>query len=124
MILPERIYENLPFGYFVVSGGLVILGDSWLYIVSATLFYGAGCITLVTRSANRRRDKKNLQSIKQVLPEILYEYLPYGYIALGVFIILIVEQEVIQFLAFTLSIYGLRNIMCRHANRNRFTKHF
>ncbi len=124
MYFPERLYENLPSFYFVISGGLVILGNGGLYIFSGIIFYCAACITLVARSARRRRDKRNLHSTKEVLPEVIYEYLPYGYIGLGILLIIIVDQEVIQFFAFTWCVYGLRNIMCRHANRNRQTIHF
>jgi len=122
--LPDRIYEGLPFGYFIISGGLITIGEGWLYIVSAILFYCAACITLVARSARRRRDKRSLNSTKPVLPEVIYEFLPYGYIAAGVMVIMLVEQEIVQFLSFTLCVYALRNIMCRHANRNRQTTHF
>lgn len=119
MVLPKVIYENLPFAYFILSGYLLSLDGSWPMIFSAALFYGAACITFVVRSAHRRLDKHSAHSIKHILPELIYEYLPYGYAAIGIFIIMVTKNPMFQFLAFSLFIIAIRNLVCRHKNRSK-----
>ena len=58
MFVPKVIYENLPYAYFIISGYLLTYEMTWPVMISAVLFYSAGCITLVSRSANRRIDKQ------------------------------------------------------------------
>lgn len=119
MVLPKVIYENLPFGYFIISGYLLSIGGSWPMMFSAALFYGAACITFVVRSAHRRLDKHSAKSMKHVLPELVYEYLPYSFGAISVFIIMTTKNPMFQFLAFSLFVIALRNLMCRHKNRSK-----
>lgn len=120
VILPKVIYENLPYLYFLVSGALLVIGDSWALIFSAALFYSVACIVLVTRSANRRRDKSNGKHlIRHKLPEFIYEYLPYGYGAISIFTLMSTKHPVFQFIAFALFVLALRNLMCRHNNRTK-----
>ncbi|MFT6900294.1 MAG: hypothetical protein ACJAXS_000456 [Colwellia sp.] len=117
VFVPKFIYENLPFAYFIVSGYLLTFDMTWPMLTSAGLFYSAGCITLVTRSAYRRLDKQKQLSIKNKLPELLYEYLPYIYSAVGVFTIMITRNPLFQFCAFTLIVLAIRNLLCRRSNR-------
>lgn len=117
MVLPKTIYESLPFSYFSLSFFLFVIADSWSLLLSASLFYCIACITLVTRSAHRRKDKRKRSPLKSRLPELLYEYLPYVYGGVAIFIIMASRHEASQFLAFGLSIVAMRNIICRHNNR-------
>ena len=119
MVLPKIIYENMPYGYFIISGYLLSIGEIWPIFFSAALFYGAACITFVVRSANRRLDKNQVKSIKRNFPEIIYEYMPYSFSALAVFIFMATTKPMFQFIAFTLFVIALRNLMCRHNNRSR-----
>ncbi|WP_286235488.1 hypothetical protein [Thalassotalea sediminis] len=120
MQLPQPIYENLPYFYFIISGALVSMGDkSQVFIFSAVIFYAAACIVLVKRSAFRRLDKQYRKSNKHWLPELIYEYLPFVYVAIGIFILLIGIQGILQFVAFTLIVWAVRNLICRRQNRNR-----
>ncbi|TWX53331.1 hypothetical protein [Colwellia hornerae] len=124
MFVPKALYENLPFGYFIVSGYLLTFNMTWPMLISAGLFYSAGCVTLVTRSANRRLDKQKQLGITNKLPELLYEYLPFIYGAIGVFTLVITKNSLFQFCAFTLIVLALRNLLCRHNNRNSSAKLF
>jgi len=117
VLLPKPVYENLPYIYFLLSGALLTIGDSWQLIFSASIFYSAACIVLVTRSAHRRIDRHNGMSVKHFLPELIYEYLPYAYGAVGIFILMTTIQPMLQFLAFALFILAFRNLMMRHKNR-------
>ncbi len=117
MVLPKVIYENLPYIYFLFSGALLAYGDSWYFIFSGAIFYTVACVVLVTRSAHRRLDKKNHPGSNCPLPEMLYEYLPYGYGAIAIFILMSTKNQLLQFVAFALFVLALRNLMCRRTNR-------
>jgi hypothetical protein len=117
LFVPKFIYENLPFAYFIVSGYLLTFDMTWPMLTSAGLFYSAGCIMLVKRSASRRLDKQKQLGIKNKLPELLYEYLPYIYGAVGVFTIMVTKNALFQFCAFTLIVLAIRNLLCRRSNR-------
>jgi len=118
LFIPKTIYENLPFAYFITSGFLLTFEISVAILISAVLFYSAGCVTLVTRSAHRRIDKHKSLGEKYKIPQILYEYLPYTYSAVGVFTLMITKNALFQFCAFTLIVLAVRNLMCRHSNRS------
>lgn len=117
MVLPKVVYENLPYIYFLVSGGLLVLGDEWALIFSAGIFYIVACIVLVSRSAHRRLDKHKSKSFKYFFPELVYEYLPYTYGAIGIFALMSTVNPLYQFAAFALLILALRNLLCRKNNR-------
>lgn len=117
MVLPKIIYENLPYGYFITSGYLLTLEKSWLIYFSAALFYCAACIVLVTRSAYRRVDRT--KPLKHRLPEIIYEYLPYSYAAVAIFILMATTSPILQFIALTLIVIALKNVILRHKNRKK-----
>lgn len=93
-------------------------------LISAALFYSAACVTLVTRSAYRRLDKQKKLGIKNKIPELFYEYLPYIYSAIGVFTLMVTRNSLFQFFAFTLIVLAVRNLLCRHNNRSRSAKLF
>jgi len=116
--LPKPIYENLPYAYFVVSGAILFFSNGFAAIFSAALFYAAGSIVLVTRSANRRLDNRH-KSLKHRIPENLYEYLPFVYGAVALFCALATTNELLKFVAFVFGIIALKNIVLRHNNRHR-----
>ena len=123
MYYPKFIYENLPYAYFLVCAYLLAFYDSWPVFVSVGLLYCAGCITLVTRSEYRRVDRRKFDddnSIKKnKLPEWIYEYLPYGYFAVAMVIVLKTTSSALQFIAFCLMILALRNLLFRMNNRRK-----
>ncbi|GHG01990.1 hypothetical protein [Thalassotalea marina] len=119
MELPRVVYENLPYGYFLASGALFSLGDSWPLLFSGAVFYLAACIVLVQRSAHRRRDKYKHKQKRVWLPELIYEFLPYAFSAVGILLLMISNSNIVQFIAFSLMIWAIRNLICRHNNRTR-----
>lgn len=117
MHLPRPVYENLPFIYFAVSGYLLFFFDGWHLVLPAIIFYSAACIILVARSANRRRDKLKKHNKSYPLPTLLYEYSPYLYMATALFMIIVSNTALFQFIAFVIVVIALRNLVCRHNNR-------
>ena len=120
MFYPKFIYENLPYLYFIISAYLLAFYDIWPVYASAALFYVVGTMMLVTRSGHRRVDRfKNGKSIKQTLPVLVYEYLPYFYLAVSVTLLLKVQIHALRFLAFCLMVLALKNIILRVNNRRK-----
>ena len=123
MYYPKFIYENLPYAYFLVCAYLLAFYDSWPVFVSVGLLYCAGCITLVTRSEYRRVDRRKSDDDnfikKNKLPEWIYEYLPYGYFAVAMVIVLKTTSSALQLIAFCLMILALRNLLFRMNNRRK-----
>jgi len=120
IFFPKVIYENLPYLYFMISGGLLFKASSFSMYFSAGLFYTAACIVLVNRSSYRRKDKKQkIKLFKRQLPLVLYEYLPYFCCATAIIILKKLEEPLILLIAFALLVFALRNLMCRWSNRTR-----
>ncbi len=123
-ILITILYDNLPYIVFALSGYILLYHNEWQLMVSAAMFYGIGCILLVSRSASHRLDPKNKRKIRHHLPEFLYEYLPYWYGATAIFLLVAFEEALMQFLAFILVILALRNLILRHNNRSKSPSKF
>ena len=123
MYYPKIIYENVPYVYFLTCGYLFAFYETWPTITSAALLYCAGSITLVTRSEYRRLDRRKPEvkniSTKYKLPEWLYEYLPYGYFAFAMIIMLKTNLPGLQLFAFCLMILALKNLLFRVNNRRK-----
>lgn len=116
MKFPKPIYEKLPYLYFLLSGFLLMSGQSFVFLCSAALLYSAGCMALVKRSLNRRLDNPS-RSKKYFIPEFIYEYTPYGYGALAVYFFINTANPYIQFAAFFVGICAIRIFLFRHNNR-------
>ncbi|SEL83471.1 hypothetical protein SAMN05216262_1255 [Colwellia chukchiensis] len=119
MFFPKFIYENLPYAYFLVSAYLLAFYETWVVFISAGLFYAAACITLVTRSSHRRVDRHKTAKNNNILPEFLYEYLPYIYVAVAILLLLKTSLAISHFLAFCMMIIALRNLLLRKSNRRK-----
>ncbi|HEX5792560.1 MAG TPA: hypothetical protein VFY01_04740 [Rheinheimera sp.] len=83
-MLPEKVYEVLPYAY-VATGVAIMLGfDSALALISGALMAIAGAIVWVLRSDNRRSDIKGArEKYGGVMPFWLYELLPFSYFMLA-----------------------------------------
>ena len=117
MFYPKVIYENLPLAYIVISGYLLANHQIQSMLFSSVLFYCAACITFVERSANRRQDKDTTELMKRYIPELIYEYMPYSVVAIGVIAMMKNTHEVWHFFAISFIILSLRHLLCRHFNR-------
>ena len=124
MRLYQFFYDNLPFISFAISGYLLIFHQGWPLMISAAMFYGVACIILVSRSAVHRLDLESKRKIRHHLPEVAYEYAPYWYGAAAIFLIMVFDNPIMQFIAFLLIIIALRNIILRHNNRTKAPSKF
>lgn len=83
MHLPQIIYERIPFVYSAFAAYLFFTEDFWPILVCAGILYCASAMIWVRRSDFRRqtRIKKTLNRFR--LPQIVYEYYPFAFIALA-----------------------------------------
>jgi|TARA_R110000803_G_scaffold76020_5_gene140462 hypothetical protein len=117
---PKIIYENLPYLCCLISAYLLAFYDTWMVYTSAGIFYSVGCLMLVQRSNYRRVDRyKDNPNCQQTLPVLVYEYLPYLYVATAMMLLLKTELAILQFLALCLMIIALRNLLFRSNNRRK-----
>lgn len=122
--LPTPIYESLPYFYFIVSGFLVFRYDNNLMLMSAAVIYIVGAMTLVERSNYRRQDRRRKISGNWFLPELVYEYIPYVYIGVGILLTKESDSIWLRALAFMLLVLAVRNLSLRLVNRKKNSKFF
>ncbi|MGI5309087.1 hypothetical protein [Rheinheimera sp. WS51] len=120
-MVPLRLYEALPYGYFITGASILQfpkLTSSWLGLSAAFLLMAGGATIWVLRSYNRRSDgikNKRLGSI----PFWLYELLPFIYAACGLSIFAISENSYLYpsaaiFLIVFLQLYFIRSLYRKH----------
>ena len=93
MVLPKRIYESLPYLYILSALGVVALTEGGLVYLFAALLYAGGAMVWVMRSAYRRKTSPVVVRNRRgfvLFPALLYEYLPFLYLAAGVLVLSLV----------------------------------
>ncbi len=122
-MLPLMLYEMLPLIY--LTGGAVMLGigEYWLILFSAMLFYSGGALIWIMRSDNRRTDHDPPNANKKSsLPEWLYEIKPFIYIFLGI-MLMRSELHISGFVGGLLFIcWGLYCLLRRSSHRHHKLK--
>ncbi|OMH38111.1 hypothetical protein [Motiliproteus sp. MSK22-1] len=90
MVIRKPVYEVLPYTYIAIGIVVVMAMDSPLTYVSGILFYVAGAVVWVMRSAYRRKNsRKHIANRRNSVrfPEAVYEFLPFIYIGLAVLLV-------------------------------------
>ncbi|HEY5718015.1 MAG TPA: hypothetical protein VIS52_05925 [Motiliproteus sp.] len=90
MVLPKSLYESLPYLYIASALGVVVLVDSALVYLFAAVLYAGGAMVWVMRSAYRRKTSPNVVKNRHgfvMFPAVIYEYLPFIYLAAGVLVL-------------------------------------
>jgi len=107
-MLPQRIYESLPYAY--VSFGLAILCSvkNPYAFSSALLFIAAGAIVWVVRSEHRRTRHRLSVQVHGMLPFWCYELLPFSYLTLGLSLFAYSENTMMYPSAVILTVIGLQ----------------
>jgi ABC-type phosphate transport system permease subunit len=115
-MIPFVIYESLPFSYLIVGVLLLSVGQVPLLIFSACLFFVAGAAIWIMRSASRRTDKELVPNKKWIIPDVLYESMPFFQLFIGTLLIRSLTLAIVlpgSFLAFL----AIKHLFQRHIHR-------
>ncbi|WNC73663.1 hypothetical protein RGQ13_06630 [Thalassotalea psychrophila] len=117
MRLSKPVYEKLPFIYFIVALYLFFNYDLTLTNVSAALLYVVSALVWVKRSDYRRQTRisKTVSGIR--LPQIVYEYYPFVFLAASLAILKYFPQPIALAAALLMSLVALKNIIIRRQSR-------
>ncbi|WP_432463853.1 hypothetical protein [Agarivorans sp. QJM3NY_33] len=119
-MLPKVIYELLPSGYLSAGTGSILLLDPWLANLGGAILFAMGALIWVIRSNYRRddRDRKSFITKHKVLPEALYEFIPFAYLASAVLLLSLLSNTPSLFLALVACYRGLKLLYKRSQYRN------
>jgi hypothetical protein len=119
-MLPEKIYEVLPYTYVGVGISIMLGLDSWLALLSGLLITLAGAVVWILRSNNRRSDIKDArEKYGGVLPFWFYEMLPFSYVMLAL-VLFVVSSNVYLYpfamimMVVGVQVWGLRGSYRKH----------
>jgi ABC-type phosphate transport system permease subunit len=115
-MIPFIIYESLPFAYLITGVLLLSVGQVPLLIFSACLFYVAGPAIWIMRSASRRTDQELVPNKKWIIPDVLYESMPFFQLFTGTLLIRSFALAIALpgiFLAF----FAIKHLLQRHIHR-------
>ncbi|WNC67283.1 hypothetical protein RI845_12215 [Thalassotalea nanhaiensis] len=117
MRLSKPLYEKLPFIYFIAALYLFFTYDMTATIVSAALLYVVSALVWVKRSDYRRQTRisKTVNGIR--LPQVVYEYYPFVFLAISLIILKYFPQPIALAAALLMSLVALKNIILRRQSR-------
>ena len=93
-MIPDKIYEVLPYAYVAVGSAVMLATNAWLLVVCGFLMACAGAVVWVLRSDNRRSDIKAARSkYGGILPFWCYELLPFIYFYPSAMILLVIGMQ-------------------------------
>ncbi len=117
MRLSKPIYEKLPFIYFIAGLYLFFNFDMAATNMSAGLLYIVSALVWVKRSDYRRQTRisKTVSHIR--LPQIVYEYYPFAFLAASLAILKYFPQPIALAAALLMCLVALKNIILRRQSR-------
>jgi hypothetical protein len=120
-MLPRAIYEILPSGYLSAGTGSMLLLEPWLAHVGGALLFCMGALIWVLRSNYRRYDKykKSFARKTKAIPEPVYEFIPFLYLACSVLILSLLFNTPALIVAALAGCRGLVLLYKRAQYRNR-----
>ncbi len=118
-MLPKPLYEIMPYIYLGLGTSLVISGENHFMFFGGCALFIAGAMIAFVRSEYRRIDE-NLVPVNKtiVLPDEVYQFLPYGYLLISLIIIRFSDDRFSHVAASLLISLGLFRLYQRYKNRH------
>lgn len=108
-MLPEKMYEMVPYAYVGSGIGIMLGFDSWYTLLAGVLMAAAGAVVWVLRSDHRRSDIKDARhKYGGVLPFWLYELLPFSYFMLALLLFVVSDNVYLYPFAMILLVIGVQ----------------
>jgi hypothetical protein len=115
-MIPLIIYEALPTIYLTMGVLLLSFAELPLLLFSASVFYFVGAAIWIMRSAYRRTDNALVPKKKWLLPDLLYEFMPFLQALTGTVMVRYVSGPV-TVAGFYLIFLAIKHLSQRQANR-------
>lgn len=117
-MVPDKIYEFLPYVYVVTGSAVMLATNAWLIAICGFLLVFAGAVIWVLRSDNRRSDIKDARNkYGGVLPFWCYELLPFSYFMLALLLFALSNNIYIYPSAMILLVIGMQLWLLRGSYR-------
>lgn len=115
-MLPSWLYEQLPSVYLLLSAGLLLLAQSPLLWLAATMLFVAGALIWMMRSNYRRTDLVIFPAKHWLQPELIYEAQPFLWLALGLLLLRLPDTTAL--IALLPCLWGCRCLWARRLHRH------
>ena len=117
MRFSKPLYEKLPFIYFFTAVFVFFKFDVLASVISAALLFIVSAVIWVKRSDYRRQTRvsKTVDGIR--LPQFIYEYYPFAFIAAALIILKYFPQPVFLALGLLLALVAIKNLIVRRQSR-------
>ncbi len=116
-MLPNRVYEVLPYSYICLGTLSMLLLDHYVAVMSGVVLIVAGALVWILRSDHRRRDINNQSSRHGTLPFWLYELQPFIYATVGLLLWQTSNNQYFYPSALVLIVVGLQIWLMRNSQR-------
>lgn len=116
-MLPNRLYEVLPYSYICLGSLSMLLLDNYVAVISGVILIVAGALVWILRSDHRRRDCNNHSSRHGSLPFWLYELQPFIYATGGLLLWQTSNNQYFYPSALVLIVVGLQIWLMRNSQR-------
>ncbi|MGY5451850.1 hypothetical protein ACVFI8_13025 [Agarivorans sp. MS3-6] len=122
-MIVKPIYELLPSMYIAAGSSSVLWTNSTLGIAGGGLLFCLGAIVWVMRSNFRRQDQAHAPAKRFTIPESLYEFIPFFFIAVAI-TLLSNQQNILGFAVALICLYrGASLLYLRHRYRQQAWQH-
>lgn len=115
-MLPSWLYEQLPSVYLLLSAGLLLLAQSPLLWLAATMLFVAGALIWMMRSNYRRTDLVIFPAKHWLQSELVYEAQPFLWLALGLLLLRLPDTTAL--IALLPCLWGCRCLWARRLHRH------
>lgn len=118
-MLSKMTYELLPTTYLVAGIGSISMLETSYGIIAGAILYSVGALVWVMRSNYRRTDERRHPKKSLImLPEWLYEFVPFLLIACSAVIIQLSQQFAATISATVLTLYAMHKLYLRYQHRH------
>lgn len=117
MKLSKPLYEKLPLIYFVTALAVFFNYDTLITNISAGLIFWVSALLWVKRSDHRRQTRINKTVNHFRIPQIIYEFYPFAFLATTFTLIKYYPQPLGLAIALILALIAIKNLFVRHQSR-------